>query len=396
MNIETLSEFIEWTEQLKAGRYLFRGVPNNHYKIEASAYRRLTTNKTNVQLLKVNQDLIEDARGRGYGQKNGQELSDLELLVELQHFRAATCLIDFTSNALVALWFACQQNSEKEETNGKVFAVYRDDVDRLKTVNSKLVKEKIDYFLDPDENNEDLLYELEPKFQNNRILTQQSVFLFSGAEIKADAECVIVKGSKLNILKSLNKISGITEAIIFPDFDGFALLHAHDKPYIELDAQGYLQRGIKAYQEGKLGDAITCYTRIIELNPADISMIAAAYHNRGFIYDDIDRFEEAIADYTKAIELNPNNAYVYYNRGLVYGKEREFEDAIADYTKAIELNPNYTHVYNNRGRAYINKGDYNRAITDFNCVIALNPQNHRARELRDEAQREMERLNKSS
>ena len=64
-------------------------------------------------LLKVNKDLIKEARRQGHDQKNGQQLSDLELLAELQHFRAATCLIDFTRSALVALWFAVSQTPKK-------------------------------------------------------------------------------------------------------------------------------------------------------------------------------------------------------------------------------------------------------------------------------------------
>ena len=74
------------------------------------------------------------AKALGHDQKNGQQLSDLEILAELQHFGAATCLIDFSRSALVALWFACQHSS-KGEANGKVYAVRHDDMVRLKTVN---------------------------------------------------------------------------------------------------------------------------------------------------------------------------------------------------------------------------------------------------------------------
>ena len=45
------------------------------------------------RLLRLNKRLIEDARSLGHDQKNGQQLSDLELLAELQHFGAATFLL---------------------------------------------------------------------------------------------------------------------------------------------------------------------------------------------------------------------------------------------------------------------------------------------------------------
>ena len=356
---------MKWVAQLNDGEYLFRGVPNDRYRIEASAYHRLKTNKIPAQLLKVNKDLIEDARGRGYGQENGRELYDLELLTELQHFRAATCLIDFTRNALVALWFACQQDSTDEETNGKIFAVYRDDVDRLKTVDSELARKKIDYFFDPDENNGDMLYELEPKPQNDRILAQQSVFLFSSAQIRADAECVIMKSSKSNILKSLDKISGITEAFIFPDFDGFARLHAHDKPYIEPDANEYQRRGIRADQRGDLDAAITYYTRAIPLAP-DPVFASVFYYNLGLIYRKKGQLELAHENYTKAIESISYNSSAHYGRGVVYIKKNEFDRAIKDFNKAIQAaNFDYSIAYYQRGIARLHLKEWAEAKMDL-------------------------------
>ena len=148
--IETLSEFIEWASQFNDGQYLFRGVSKDSYKIEASAYRRLITNKTAARLLKVNQELIEKAKSRGHDEKNGQRLFDLEILAELQHFGAATCLIDFSRNALAALWFACQQSS-KGKANGKVFVVRSDDPAQFKTVTTDLIEKDIDRFFKLDE-----------------------------------------------------------------------------------------------------------------------------------------------------------------------------------------------------------------------------------------------------
>jgi hypothetical protein len=45
-----------------------------------------------------------------------EKLSDLELLLELQHYGAATGLVDFSRDFLIALWFAAHDNKGK---NGK-------------------------------------------------------------------------------------------------------------------------------------------------------------------------------------------------------------------------------------------------------------------------------------
>lgn len=51
--------------------------------------------------------------------------SELEVLTQLQHLGAATGLIDFTTEALVALWFAC---SEDLEEDGAVYILPRSEV----------------------------------------------------------------------------------------------------------------------------------------------------------------------------------------------------------------------------------------------------------------------------
>ena len=370
--VETLSQFIEWTAQFSDGQYLFRGVSTEGYKIEASAYRRLPEIDRNnpSKLLKINKDLIEKARSLGHDQRDTQQLSDLELLAELQHFGAATCLIDFSRSALVALWFACQQGSQTE-ANGKVFAVRHDDMVRLKTVNPDLITKDIDYFLTPDENDRYLLYQWQPKLQNNRIIAQQSVFVFSGAQIEAEAEYVIDKNNKQDILTSLDKISGITEANIYPDFDGFARLHAHNEPYIEPDPQDYLQRGIEAHQNDNPDDAIAYYTEVsLGLDPTDTSIVSIAYYSRGLAYAEKGEVDSAIENYNESIQLNPDFADAYNNRGSAYNQKGEIDRAIADYNQAIQLKHDNILFYNNRSMALLRAQEWEKAKSDL--TIARN------------------------
>ena len=371
MSVETLSAFIEWASQFSDGQYLFRGVSTASYKIEASAYRRLPEIDRNnpKKLLRINKDLIMKAKALGHDEKNGQQLSDLEILAELQHFGAATCLIDFSRSALVALWFACQQGS-REAANGKVYAVRHDDMARLKTVTPDLITKDIDYFLTPDGNGRYPLYQWQPKLQNNRVIAQQSVFVFSGAQIEEEAECVIDKNSKQDILTSLDKISGVTEASIYPDFDGFARLHAHDKAYIEPDAEDYLQRGIAVHQDNNLDRAIEYYTEVIRLDPTDTFIISIACYSRGLAYAEKGEVDPAIANYNESIQLNPDFADAYHYRGIAYKDKGEFERAVEDYNQAIQLQPNSVLFYNNRSVALLHLQEWEKAKSDL--TIAQN------------------------
>ena len=183
--VTTVSGFMEWAAQSNHGGYLFRGVTNKDYNISASAYRRLKNGDEDrsvefEKFVQINKGLIEDVRLRDLDRKDGRELRDLEILAELQHSRAATCLIDFTYNALIALYFACDQNSDNASECGKVVAVHTGQGHRFREVTLDLLKKRdIDYFFSGNDGNRmhQQLYKWHPPHQNSRIIAQQSIFL---------------------------------------------------------------------------------------------------------------------------------------------------------------------------------------------------------------------------
>ena len=397
-NVQSLSEFIEWTVQFNTGQYLFRGFSNENYQLEPSAYRRLK-NKTVAGLLKLIHDLISKARSRGHDWKTGKELTDLELLSEFQHDGAATCLIDFSRNALVALWFACQQSAgEKEQKNGKVIAIPTDDLPRFKTVTADMIKEKIDCFFKPIDDRIDARYPLyiwEPKRQNNRVIAQNSVFLFGGTQIEAADECSIVHESKQEILDTLDRLFGFSEDSMYPDFDGFALLHAHDMPYFEPDARAYLRRGRDALQKGNLDDAIAYFTEVLRLDPSDTAILSQAFYCRGISYGEDNDHERAIEDLGKAIELNPEFFLAYFNRGVIQFKKRDYEPAITDFNKAVDLSPNHAEAHYSRAGVYAATKNHEHALADLNTAIELTPNHVNAIASRGYVYAQMDNLEKA-
>ena len=101
-----------------------------------------------------------------------ESLTDIQMLSVLQHQGAATMLLDFTENPLVALWFAC---ADKPERDGKVFAVDIDD-DPLAWTNGR----KRERPLDEDQG---LVYYEPDRSLGVRIVAQQSVFLVCNPRI---------------------------------------------------------------------------------------------------------------------------------------------------------------------------------------------------------------------
>ena len=88
---------------------------------------------------------------------------------------------------------------------------------------------------------------------------------------------------------------------------------------------------------------------------------------------DMGNCEQAISNYTKAIELNPNYAEAYNNRAYTNMRMQNYKDALPDLDKAITLRPDYINAHMNRGDIYnyYYNIDRNKAVEDYDKVIAL-------------------------
>ena len=397
--IKTLGEFMAWVKEFDGGAHVFRGVPDEAYGIQASAYRRPEKEKRSFEkFLYINTDLIKEARLQGYDQKEGRELKPLEILAELQHFQAATCLIDFTHSAQIALFFACQPTS-KEPANGKVFAV-RKQSPKFEEITPDLLKEDIDAFLKEDK--ESQLYYWQPRHQNHRIIAQQSIFLFGNYEFEPDDERVIAGDKKEDILKELQNVSGITEDKLFPDFEGFARVRGVMAPYAELTPSDYKTQGRLAYERGDYKNAIADYNIAIDKNRNDAetyclrgraqdelgefdkaivdfdhalrldSEYTDAYHFRGHAKYHLEQYEEAIVDFDHVIRLDSKSEYTkytFFTRALAKYNLERYEEAIVDFNDTIRLDSEYTDAYYFRGRAKYNLERYEEAIVDFDEAV---------------------------
>ena len=367
--VENVEEFLAWIKRLTGQFFLYRGLANAKWKVESSAQRRIELSggeSSPSAFQNYINDLLNETRLLGFGDKHGRKLSDLELLAELQHNNAATCLIDFTHNALIALWFACKEESEE---TGKVVAMATDDDTKFMKINYENLQEPITNFL-----NKDKLWTWTPSNLNNRILAQQSIFIFGEGMIEKSKyeykEVMIASNIKKMLLSELEKSCNISEQYLFSDFAGFAFCNKHDKTYNRFTAEYYFSRGVIFHQNGEYKKAEDYYYMTLQLDPTS----AGAYNNIGKIMHDLGKHNEAIHNYEKAITCNPNLAGTYNNIGAASFALHDNEGAISYYNKAIELNHQYPEAYVNRGIAKQALGKYEDAIVDFDKAIELRPQ----------------------
>ena len=386
--VKTLNGFMKWVAQFSDGQYVFRGVSNQDYETQASAYRRPKEDaRSPDKFLQINKQLLTEARLRGHGQKDGRKLGDLEILAELQHYGAATCLIDFTYNAQIALYFACQKDfkwernskDSEEPPDGKIYVV-SNDPNRFEKIVPGSLEKQIGEFLQGSQ-----LYHWEPGYQNNRVIAQQSVFLFGVHEFEEYDACVIKEKSKQHILSELERISGITQAVLFPDFDGFARSYSEEVLYTEPSTLDYEFYALEAYRSEEYEEAIKNYDLAINLSSQDASL----YNSRGRVKNEMKRYKEAILDFNKAIEMDPEQRHAFYDRGIAHYNLQWYEASIIDLNEVIEMNPDHTEAYTLRARAKHKMEQYNEAIADYSEVISRTPRNRRCYYYRALAKQEM-------
>ena len=342
--ISSVPEFMEWVDKVGKRDMLYRGLANSLWEVSASIHGRLKKSGINNVYHNIFREmtklLLARARAEGHDIENHRKLSDLELLAKLQHHGAATCLIDFTSNPLIALWFACQAPKGDFvyqiplEKLGKVVAFDGGDSDLCREIPARDLDKSIDTWL-PANTPDERLWVLPPKKTNNRIVAQQSVFVLGEGVIAqkklASKENCLVDNKKA-VLEELVK-QGITAESLFCDFAGFALQNERNAEYRNWTTDNAFISGLACLEVGDNKSAIKYYSKVIKAD----SQHAAAYVNRGLAKHRLGDYEGAMADYNKAIGITKQYALAYYNRGLTKREQGDEKGATEDFQEAEKL-----------------------------------------------------------
>lgn len=287
-------------EKSSQGEYIYRGEPKQYEKI-ASGLCRKYADKIDAEYFDIQtaqQEMLKQVKAYT------DFTDETDVLTELQHYGGKTNLIDFTTDYLIALFFACDSLPKK---NGRVILLNK------KTHQGEITSPK--------------------KNQNNRVISQKSIFFQSpkGYLDEEDSMVEIIsipKEMKRPALDYLRKYHDISTHTIYNDIFGYIQNQKKHQPaYTEF----YI--GLTSYKKGEYEEAIKHYDRAIDINP----QFAEAYNNRGITKDVLGRHEEAIADYNEAIRINPQFAEAYNNRGRAYKEIGEYGNARVDLQRAFEL-----------------------------------------------------------
>ena len=185
---------------------LYRGHSNQNWKLIPSIARMADGGlKSNSEVITIENKLISEfKRRRNISQKPFR--NDLDLLIYAQHYGLETRLLDWSTNPLVALFFACIGNPEND---GSVHMIFNKEEFNLPEDPLKINKVHI---FPPDLNNERVVaqngwFTIHPFHE-----TKKNVF-------RSISEFVIPKFKKQDFLIRLDSL-GINYESVFPGVEG--------------------------------------------------------------------------------------------------------------------------------------------------------------------------------
>ena len=307
---------------------------------------------------------------------DGADLSDLQRLSVLQHQGAATGLLDFTENPLVALWFAC---TEEPDRDARVFLLDVGDPQVARngrTLDNPFDAGQVVVYYEPD------------RSLGARIVAQQSVFVICNPLIPAQhlKSVAVPQSSKEPLQHYLTRL-GLSHTSLFGDIPGLAAANTRRTPLQRtepLTPEQYRDRGNRAYQAGRYDDALAAY----EAYEVALPDVTQPYCLKGDALAALGRFEDANLAYTKAIknldqpiylgkQVIVNREFVgpmmsralYYNRGNVHAAAGDHPGAVADFDIALQHGDDPKRdVLKNRGNSKFALEMFAEAHKDFEAA----------------------------
>ena len=221
-SIKSFKDFLNHIETIELMGYdinLFRGQSSNQ-----SLLPSICREEPNFDTTQIEKNMLEDFKRRSPLLITKTFESDWEWLVYAQHFGLKTRLLDWTSNPLVALWFACQNQYAIKENSYLYILSCDEDLRVDLSKNQSPFDSSSTRILRPNLNNERIVAQsgwfTAHKYSKK---SKKFVTLETNSKIKTKlTEIEIPAGIKKDILNKLSMF-GVNNRTIFPDVNGLSM-----------------------------------------------------------------------------------------------------------------------------------------------------------------------------
>jgi hypothetical protein len=223
-NISEYLTIIRGLFKLESKLIIYRGQPSDKPLLPKIA-RNIVKGKTiidisDIKFLDVEKHLFDEFKRRCFQYLSRTPDNDYDWLALAQHYGLHTRLLDWTENALAALWFAVREEDNLSNAIVWAFEVATDDI----VVPSKELK--------PFQGSNTKVFK--PNQITGRIISQSGWFtlhkyinpnnlfipLDKISRLKSQLKKIIISKDTLNDLRFELNICGVNEASLYPDLDG--------------------------------------------------------------------------------------------------------------------------------------------------------------------------------
>ncbi|MBC6428862.1 MAG: FRG domain-containing protein [Cellvibrionales bacterium] len=335
---------------------IFRGENKQYpYPVSSKIYRihqeHFSFLNENFDTIDIEKNMIEHARSRYFRPDSTAQ----EILTDLQHFGGLTNLIDFSRNMFVALFFACNGETDKD---GYVFVLPVQS--QTEDIHDKDTSKSFT-FLEP----------ARTEISRVRVEGQHSVFVYTRYGHVSTGEKYLRKISipkhlKRPCLKYLAQFCNIRTETVYNDLFGY------------IQNQHLSQRAIAFLHSGR-----------VKIDMGEEKSKNGIDHYKEAIKD----FEQSIKDFDKAIELKPDLAEAFSLLGYAQSKIaklmsslgdeknaiKKYKDAIENFDEAIRFKPDFLGAFFHRGLAKFDRDKAGaKADLEKACELARQQNNTEA------------------
>ena len=152
-----------------------------------------------------------------------------------------------------------------------------------------------------------------------------------------------------------------------------------------------LGASLKYHQAGRLGEAETCYRRVLAAQPNH----ADALHLLGVLAHQTRRHDLAVELIGQAIKRNGRNPIYFYHLGVTLQENGKPAESVAAYRQAIRIKPDYAEAFKNEGDALKELKRFDEALESYDKALAFKPGYAEACNNRGVALRALKRLDEA-
>ena len=277
----------EIAEISAGGNYIYRGEAKSHPKTCSGLYRPYAKSEIQDPDVMGSQELILKKLKEYLPEMDG--MKPFDILAQLQHYGAATNLIDFTTDCLVALFFAC----EKEDTeDGRVLLL---------------------------ENTNDKDYQIIKAHRTiDRVESQKSLFVLSTKGFIVPDHIVNIPFDLKPFIRTyLKENHDITEVRVYNDIHGFIKSAATAAHRLEFH---------KAAPVREKWEELHLKSERQKLTHEEQQTLHGA-------------FKMLLHHYGMALKMNDDFLEAYLDLAQIYFLKHDYDSSIKYYSEAIKLRP---------------------------------------------------------